>query len=60
MNKNNISEKILSIRVPEPLFEKFKTKCDDNFKSMSDTIRDFMREYAKCGNLIIKKTNNNE
>ena len=45
-NKKKISDKILSIRVPEPLFDKFKKACNANFKSMSDTIRDFIREHA--------------
>lgn len=47
MNKNhNIPDKIMSIRVPEPLFNKFKEECDLNFKSMSDAIRDFIKEYS--------------
>ena len=45
-NKHKTSDKVMSIRVPEPLFDKFKKVCDANFKSMSDTIRDFIREYA--------------
>jgi|GEM_PF-2292202 len=44
--KQKSSDKVLSIRVPEPLFTKFKEACDANFKSMSDTIRDCIREIA--------------
>ena len=43
------SDKIMSIRVPRPLFDKFKEVCNMNFKSMSDTIRDFIREHANWG-----------
>lgn len=46
MNKNN-ADKILAIRVPTALFEKFKEKCNENYKSMSDTVRDFIREHIK-------------
>lgn len=50
MTKQNKADKVLSIRVPTILFEKFKALCDENYKSMSDTLRDFIREYAKQGN----------
>jgi metal-responsive CopG/Arc/MetJ family transcriptional regulator len=46
-NKYKVSDKVMSIRVPEPLFSKFKDICDANFKSMSDTIRDFIRDQIK-------------
>ena len=36
--------KTLAVKVPVPLFDQFKELCDANFKSMSDTIRDFIRE----------------
>ena len=36
--------KTLAVKVPVPMFDKFKELCDANFKSMSDTIRDFIRE----------------
>lgn len=45
--KENIADKILSVRIPKPFFNKFKMICDNNFKTMSDTIRDFVREYIK-------------
>lgn len=46
MNKNH-ADKVLAIRVPTPLFDKFKEKCNENFKSMSEALRDFIREYIK-------------
>jgi predicted DNA-binding protein len=49
-NKKNIADKILAVRVPEELFEKFKQLCDENYKTMSDTLRDFIRDYTKRGN----------
>jgi metal-responsive CopG/Arc/MetJ family transcriptional regulator len=49
MNNKNVADKVLAIRVPTPLFDKFKEKCNENFKSMSDTLRDFIRDYIKQG-----------
>jgi len=49
-NKKNIADKILAVRVPEELFVKFKQLCDENYKTMSDTLRDYIREYTKRGN----------
>jgi len=48
--KKNIADNILAVRVPEELFDKFKQLCDENYKTMSDTIRDFIRDYTKRGN----------
>jgi lauroyl/myristoyl acyltransferase len=48
--KKNVADKVLSIRVPTELFDKFKALCDQNYKTMSDTLRDFIRDYAKQGN----------
>lgn len=50
MSKINKAENVLSVRVPEELFDKFKQLCDENYKTMSDTIRDFIRDYTKRGN----------
>jgi hypothetical protein len=44
--KKNVADKVLPIRVPTELFNKFKILCDQNYKTMSDTLRD----YAKQGN----------
>lgn len=46
MNKKN-ADKILAIRIPTPMFKIFKEKCNNNFKSMSDTLRDYIRDYIK-------------
>ncbi len=45
--KKNVADKIMSVKVPSPLFDKFKELCDQNYKTMSDTIRDFIRNYNK-------------
>ena len=50
----NNKDKIMSIRVPEPLFSKFKKVCEANFKSMSDAIRDFIRDYSQWKNDLKK------
>jgi metal-responsive CopG/Arc/MetJ family transcriptional regulator len=47
MTKKNIAENVLSVRVPKELFDKFKLLCDENYKTMSDTLRDFIRSYTK-------------
>ena len=49
-NKNNIADRVLSVRIPARFFNKFQKLCDDNFRSMSDTMRDFVRKYIKEGN----------
>lgn len=49
-NKKNIADKVLSVRVPRELFNKFKILCDENYKTMSDTLRDYIRDYSKKGN----------
>lgn len=46
MNKT-YADKVLAIRIPEPLFEKFKEKCNENYKTMSEALRDFIKEYIK-------------
>ena len=51
--KQKASDKVLSVRVPEPLFDKFKEFCDENYKSMSDMIRDYMRVTA-CGGQFVQ------
>ena len=50
MTKKNKAEKVMSVRVAEELFCKFKQLCDENYKTMSDTLRDFIRDYTKKGN----------
>ena len=39
--------KTLAVKVPLPMFDQFKELCDTNFKSMSDTIRDFIRDRVQ-------------
>jgi metal-responsive CopG/Arc/MetJ family transcriptional regulator len=47
MNKNII--KLLTIRIPKELEDKFKEKCQENYKTMSDALRDLIQEYIKDG-----------
>ena len=48
MNKK--SEKVIVVRVPEKLVNQFKQVCNDDFKTMSEAIRDLIKEYIKRGN----------
>jgi metal-responsive CopG/Arc/MetJ family transcriptional regulator len=48
MNKNNtISDRILTIRIPAPLLEKFKIKCNKEYKKMSESVRECIRRYVE-------------
>ena len=44
---NRKSEKRLTICVPQSLLDKFKWACNENFKSMSDTLRDFIKKHIE-------------
>jgi len=46
MDKEN-ANKILNIRIPETLFSEFKSKCAENYKTMSEAMRDMIQEYIK-------------
>jgi len=46
MDKEN-ADKLLNIRVPQTLFDKFRDKCNENYKTMSEALRDFMQQYIK-------------
>lgn len=46
MGKEKITKDVL-IRVPQSLFDRFKEKCDLNYKSISEILRDAMQEYIK-------------
>ena len=37
--KKNVSDKVISIRVPSLLFDKFKEACDENYETMSHNLR---------------------
>ena len=45
--------KRLTICIPDQVIKDFKKVCKENYKSMSDSIRDFIREQ-------IKKNDNNK
>lgn len=45
--KKNISEKVISIRVPEVLFNKFKELCDTNYETMSNHLRSYINKMIK-------------
>ncbi len=46
MDKEN-ADKLLNIRVPKSLFDKFRNKCNENYKTMSEALRDLIQEYIK-------------
>lgn len=41
------STKMLVIRIPESLVNKFQEKCNENYKTMSEAIRDMIQDYIK-------------
>lgn len=47
MNKKEKSDKYLTIRIPETLMIKFQDKCVENYKTMSEALRDLIQEYIK-------------
>jgi len=50
MCMNKISaDKNITIRVPSPLVEIFRKTAKDNYKTMSEAIRDLMQEYIERG-----------
>jgi metal-responsive CopG/Arc/MetJ family transcriptional regulator len=46
MNKTN-ADKLITIRIPEPLIKEFKIVCNKNYKTMSEALRDLIQEYIK-------------
>ncbi len=40
-------KKELRVMVPEELYNKFKKNCKNNFKSVSEVIRDNMLKYIR-------------
>jgi hypothetical protein len=47
IKKNNLAEHTMAIKIPKELLEKFKIKCDVNYKTMSNVLRDYIIEYVK-------------
>jgi metal-responsive CopG/Arc/MetJ family transcriptional regulator len=45
--KKNSNNKYLTIRIPDSLMEKFQQTCVDNYKTMSEALRDLIQEYIK-------------
>jgi metal-responsive CopG/Arc/MetJ family transcriptional regulator len=45
--KKEKSTKYLTIRIPETLMGKFQEKCAENYKTMSEALRDFIQLYIK-------------
>jgi len=46
MNKENVTRDV-GLRVQPSLFDKFSAKCKNNYKTVSEVLRDFMTEYIK-------------
>ena len=48
MDKNNTtSDSLLTIRLPTPLLNKFKEKCNKEYKKMSEALRECIRKYVE-------------
>jgi len=41
--------KRLTIRIPETIMVEFQKKCDENYKTMSEALRDYIKIYIKEG-----------
>lgn len=48
MNKK--STKKLTICIPDVLMAKFKNTCEQNYKTMSECLRDYIKNYIKTNN----------
>lgn len=46
MDKEN-ADKNITIRIPRSLAEKFRDTCSQNYKTMSEAIRDLIQQYIK-------------
>lgn len=46
MSKEN-KEKDMLVRVQPSLFKQFQEKCDENYKTISEVIRDLMVAYTQ-------------
>jgi len=49
MSKEQKDSKVLAIRIPTPLFQKFKDKCDENSWRMSEVVRLYVRDFCEHG-----------
>ena len=45
--EKHIADKIVTLRLPQPMFEKFRDKCNADFKNMSEALREMIRNYIK-------------
>lgn len=45
--KNKISDKIVTIRIPKELHEKFKDKCNEEYRTVSEAIRSLIVQELK-------------
>jgi metal-responsive CopG/Arc/MetJ family transcriptional regulator len=44
MDKENVS-KLIGIRVHPSLFEQFERRCKENYKTVSETVRELIVQY---------------
>ena len=44
-----LAKKDMQIRVQPSLFDKFQQKCNENYKKMSEVLRELMVEYINKG-----------
>jgi predicted alpha/beta-fold hydrolase len=55
--KEKLDKKVVMV-VQRSLYNNFKKECEDNYKTMSEVLRDFMLRYLKeCKN--VKEKDNN-
>ena len=50
MNKENVS-RLIGIRVPPSLYNEFELRCQEHYKTVSETIRELIVQYVKSVNL---------
>ncbi|MEK9774382.1 MAG: hypothetical protein VW298_02085 [Candidatus Woesearchaeota archaeon] len=46
-NTNNKTKDLINFKIPPILKTKFKKKCDENYKTMSNELIDFIKTYIK-------------
>ena len=50
MRKKEKLNKDIALRVQPSLYKKFQQKCDNNYKSVSEVIRELMLQYIQKPN----------
>ena len=53
MSKEQIDSKVLAVRVPTQVFDKFKSQCSKEGFRMSEVIRLLVRDFSENGCLAV-------